>query len=352
MNTIVMLTIDILSATALSLIGAVVFHEVGHLIGGKIYGYRFSSLSLFWMTVYKRNGKYRITEDCNRTIGRCLMYTKDEERNGFGLIMGGCLLNLLIGIVCILVACNLNLKGFIYLFTLGLGNLLSGVHNVISSSPFSDGKTYGDIRKYGYVSYNRIMCIMHYLTEGISYKNMPEILFEDVKEEKSLLGAELCVYAYYRECEITGMTGKNAAYLKECKQKMARFNTGKGIDEAVAIEAMLYSLVYEGNVHISDACVVIDDCNLQAAGGRNRQNVIEKLIKYCEQNADKDPRIAMLNWKLRMNETPAVYRLYISKGENYLLKKVGSEAFAGEWCSALRTFINMENHSGRDYESV
>lgn len=83
----------------------ILFHELGHLLGGKISGYRFIFFRFASCTVAKEGGHLRIRRlNVPGTSGQCLMNPPDRalEKTSFvAYFLGGCFCNLLIGGICL-----------------------------------------------------------------------------------------------------------------------------------------------------------------------------------------------------------------------------------------------------------
>ena len=79
----------------------ILFHELGHLFGGKISGYRFIFFRFASCTVAREGGHLRIRRlNVPGTSGQCLMSPPDRalENTPFvAYFLGGCFCNLLAG---------------------------------------------------------------------------------------------------------------------------------------------------------------------------------------------------------------------------------------------------------------
>lgn len=196
---------------ALSFFLCVLLHETGHLIGGRLSGYRLAGFAIMGLMFGKMVTRYR---SGTLNPGQCFMYPRDgEDRNPAFLILGGCIMNLLIGTMLAVPAVVSFAKGVssvndmyapVLLSIPAVLNLIMGISNLFFGSATSDGKTYAESRAdtEHRREYNAIMSITRYLIEGKPFGRMPEELFRygtDWKENS--LSAEMRLYCYYRKLE-------------------------------------------------------------------------------------------------------------------------------------------------------
>jgi hypothetical protein len=116
-------------------------HELGHLICGKLTGYKFLSFRVFNLLWAKRaDGKIKFTfsPKITNVVGQCLMKPCDDERDYKFLLfdLGGGLVNIVTGAVPFILSffllSNSALSYFVY--GVGFGALFLGITNLIPSA--------------------------------------------------------------------------------------------------------------------------------------------------------------------------------------------------------------------------
>ena len=190
---------------------SILIHEMGHLFFGLITGYHFLHIEILGISFEKTGGHYRVRRYKNISIGQCMMYTDNENKNPAFFICGGIIANLITGMGMFITACCSAtwLQGILF-FVLGSINIFIALYNAFLGSKTSDGNTLREITGPGKniyrIYFNRIMSIAKYLREGKSYSDMPEELFaKDMAaispEDKVCLGREMETYRYRFHCE-------------------------------------------------------------------------------------------------------------------------------------------------------
>lgn len=236
----------------------VLMHETGHLVFGKISGYKLTGFAVTGFLI--RNGKIETYPAKRLNFGQCFMCCEDEEKDPKKLIAGGCITNLVLGSVLVLTAIlTLNLKDqsgvwrLMFIAVPALINIVMGCVNLFGGSATSDGNTLKEIRvKDGKRMYNRVMMITAHLLDGRAFSEMPEELFRwSGDRNKCSLAAELSMYAYYRKFEKI----ENVAELKGLMQKSG-FDR-KPVSEPIfadeeEIERKIWQLVFETGSQYSE----------------------------------------------------------------------------------------------------
>ena len=186
----------------------VLIHETGHLVFGKVSGYRLTGFAVAGLMI--RNGRVQKYPAKRLSFGQCFMCCDNIEQDPGKLIAGGCITNLILGSVLLIAAVitlELGNTGGVWRLMLisvpALINIVMGLTNLCGGSPMSDGNTLKDVREPGgKAMYNRIMVITAHILEGKAFSEMPEELFKwSGNKEKCSLTAELSMYGYYRSFE-------------------------------------------------------------------------------------------------------------------------------------------------------
>lgn len=186
----------------------VLIHETGHLVFGKMSGYRLMGFAVSGLMF--RNGKIKRYPAKRLSFGQCFMCTDNMDKDPKKLIAGGCIVNLVLGTMLVVFAVlTLGLdseKGVWRLMLIAvpaLINIVMGLTNLFGGSPMSDGNTLKEAREpEGRQMYNRIMMITAHLLDGRAFSEMPEELFTWSGDRYTCsLAAELSMYGYYRKFE-------------------------------------------------------------------------------------------------------------------------------------------------------
>lgn len=121
----------------LSMLAAILFHEMGHLVLGLAAGYRFWAFHLGPLSWRKENGKLRFRfQRVSGIGGACALFPPDPEGRGgrLAMIAGGVLANLLTGVGALCFPLTGAAKGAAQIF-----GLLSLIMGGINALPFYSG---------------------------------------------------------------------------------------------------------------------------------------------------------------------------------------------------------------------
>ncbi|MBQ9644837.1 MAG: hypothetical protein IJV24_00575, partial [Prevotella sp.] len=125
-----MIVVTMVVCMALAYVVNTALHEVGHLVGGLLSGYRFLSYRVFCLTLTRDEGgrlcfrRYSLAG----TAGQCLMLPPEGDGAGLPFVCyhaGGVVMNLVVVVVSVVVL-RLTLPGFFWL-SLGLMMLFVGL---------------------------------------------------------------------------------------------------------------------------------------------------------------------------------------------------------------------------------
>lgn len=186
-------------------------HEVGHLVGGKISGFKFNSFSIGLMYFYKKNSKLKFKVRkltlFNILSGHCQMIPEQgfKSFNPFWFNLGGSFFNLLTTFILFIVIENIEIN-HIWLSWIRPGmvmNLIIGLGNLIPLKILQQTDGYNRIRGF-YATDKRGMYIMLILDRevknGKRYRDFdPDLLLVDLNEKiNSFFVAFLVmVFAFY-----------------------------------------------------------------------------------------------------------------------------------------------------------
>ena len=215
----------------------VTVHELGHLIGGLLSGYRFSSFEIMGIYVIRSGEKTKFSIRKKACLGQCIMYTENFRTNAALLILGGVIANAVWAVVStlILVLClskytvnalpeisRLRDWHMAALFFSSIFNTMAVICNMVSDNPANDGNTFADAVKSSFhtEAYNRIMCIYAKLNEGRDIKEIDPRLFDLPDMFLSSLSAELAYFRYLN------LKGKDIKKEKMAIKRLEKFASG------------------------------------------------------------------------------------------------------------------------------
>ncbi len=230
----------------------VILHELGHFIGGKLSGYKFAGFAILG---YLYNGKRMSKYDRRMlNVGQCYMYTCDYGKNPVLLILGGCIMNMCLGVFFALITLfvvdfdNFTLRQIyllLFLMIPSLINIIMGIGNLFFGSSTSDGKTFFECRTEAHqAEYNHIMGITKYLIDGVSFGLMPESLFNYGQDwKKNSLSAEMRMYCYYRELELADTLKEYISSAVEYGFNGESWKKGRFFIEENELEHVIYEVL-------------------------------------------------------------------------------------------------------------
>lgn len=231
--------IGVFSVMAASVIAALVIavplHELGHLIGGAVTGYRFTSITVFGIRIYRDYGRIGICRQSNGPSGQCLMYPRFIGQNPVALITGGIAANVIVGMFFLAAGIVTDdIKKMVACICIGGINLIMGLLNAVPDSPTNDGSTLKDVLKSSrHVEiYNRIMMVYRELQNGRKYGELSEELLGAPDIYDSTLSAELALYRYYRIRDMYADDSANQNLIRIERLKLARYSPETGVSEA------------------------------------------------------------------------------------------------------------------------
>jgi len=168
-----------------ALILHIILHEVGHLIAGRMSGYKFLSFSVFGFMIIKKDGKFSWKRlNLPGAAGQCLMIPpKLDKRSEYPFLfynLGGGLINMIFGgiaLVSVLVVGGLPTAVSEMLVAFALVGICVGIGNLFPIRKFSnDGHNIRSLRKDKRARHAlRIVLLMAaHMVTGRRVKDMPE----------------------------------------------------------------------------------------------------------------------------------------------------------------------------------
>lgn len=104
--------LHLISAILISLAINIILHEIGHLIGGLLTGWRFLYLQLYTLVLKREDKGFKLMIASDKGF-KCIMYPSSINNKALLYTMGGCIVNLYTGII-----------GFMFIITLPMSPVL------------------------------------------------------------------------------------------------------------------------------------------------------------------------------------------------------------------------------------
>lgn len=164
--------------------GHVALHKLGHLIGGLISGYGFSSYRLGSLVLMKENGKFRLRRfSIPGTAGQCLMIPPKPVEGKIPFVrygLGGVAANAVVTVIALILWLILS-KDSMFSVVLMMAALFGAILALSNGLPVRMGNVDNDgcnvltLKKHpnAMAHYIHQMQISDYLTKGIRVKDMP-----------------------------------------------------------------------------------------------------------------------------------------------------------------------------------
>lgn len=154
---------------AVGILLTVPVHEIGHLLGGIMTGYRFSSIGILGVYLCRDEDGFRLKKRKDSPIGQCIMYPDRPDRTPVMLITGGILANLAVGAFFTWIGVRAKSIDSTAVF-LSAGGIMAalGILNAVPFSRTNDASTFRDIVRFKGAGklYNRLMCVYSELENG------------------------------------------------------------------------------------------------------------------------------------------------------------------------------------------
>ena len=123
----------------------IVMHELGHLIGGFMGGYKLYYVEVFGLFLIKDEKGFRLGRSKKVPVGQCIMYHEDVNKNPVPLIVGGLAQNFLLvlfGTIMFFVINGIVLRTVFLIIS--ISNMSLVLMNIFGSSS-SDGMTLKEV---------------------------------------------------------------------------------------------------------------------------------------------------------------------------------------------------------------
>ena len=108
--------IHLIPAIIICFVIQIILHEIGHLIGGIVSGWKFLCIQIHNIVLHKTNKGLNLKLVKDKGY-RCIMYPLSINQNAILYTMGGCIINLLSGILSLILMIIVPLSPIIWLYT-------------------------------------------------------------------------------------------------------------------------------------------------------------------------------------------------------------------------------------------
>lgn len=226
---------------SLSIVCTIIIHEVGHMLGGLISGYSFVYIKFLGLKLQKDYYGINICK-CEKTpIGQCIMSPGTIDMKPYALILGGSVINILMGGIVLIISfwCIqiesiflsisnkfIGISFFLYFFS--VVSIILGFYNLFGKSYELDGNTFREVSsdKKSKYAYNSIMQISADFCKGKTWGSFDKSLFIANSTRTSLL-AELTLYSCINEIEKITVAKDFNTGLKSVKTRLEILNRCK-----------------------------------------------------------------------------------------------------------------------------
>lgn len=232
--------INIAPAVCIGFLMQLVLHELGHLIGGLLTGWKIIYLQLFYMIIARENKKlkFKITSTCDY---QCIMYPKTLGNSVWLYTIGGCALNLataFLGLAGILLFLCTNALLFLYSLCFFVFGLTSFLINIIPNTKriCNDGASLLLLKdRQTRLCHNSQLFIAKELFEGKTYRQIDrELLFNLCEQTDNDILAYQAVLEYYYWLELEDYERMN--------QTLAKINMNSPISQSLSDLILLEKL--------------------------------------------------------------------------------------------------------------
>ncbi len=188
-------------------------HEVGHMIGGLMSGYKFESIRFFCLMFVKENGKLRVRKySVAGTGGQCCMIPPHTDGSSPVALFnwGGCLANVILSVISIVLAilCKDMVVFNTFFITLGIIGIAFAIINGIPLRTLSnDGYNAMTLKKRTEArkAFERSLVIAKEIADGKRLRDMPDEFFDyeigkyDL-EDNMLITTAVMTLNYHIDC--------------------------------------------------------------------------------------------------------------------------------------------------------
>lgn len=179
----VTLLIHVVPAATLSFLIQLIMHEVGHMIGGYITGWRLIYLQVFHLAIVKKDKRLLIVFVPSNNC-QCIMYPKSVNSGAKIYTMGGCYVNLLLailGLIAMLTGYRNMVLWVYYWCFFAVGIVFYLMNGISNTRRICNDKACSKLLKSDTntrLCHNAQLIIARHLNEGNTYERIGEEFFD------------------------------------------------------------------------------------------------------------------------------------------------------------------------------
>ena len=201
--------IHLMPAILISFIVQVLLHEIGHLIGGIITGWRFLFLQIYRLVLKKEDNKMRLTIVSD--VGfQCIMCPEMLNAKAFLYTMGGCIINLFTGVAGLIILIVIPISPLVWLYmwcfsVFGIGMyIMNGTASI--KRVCNDKACYKLLKtdKHTTLCHNAQLLVAKHLMKGLTYRQIGQesiCLCHETAENDIEAYQMVLEYYYYLDTE-------------------------------------------------------------------------------------------------------------------------------------------------------
>lgn len=277
--------IHIIPAITLGFIIQIILHEVGHLIGGLLTGWKFLYLHLYSFVLKRENRRIKKMIVSERGY-KCIMYPKSIDTDATLYTMGGYIVNLLLAIMGVIMLITARIDLVIWLYTwsftaFGIG--LFVMNGTSSIKRVCNDKACLDMLKsdsYTKLCHNAQLVIAKHLMKGLTYRQIgeegilqcPEVSLNDIQAYQAVLE-----YYYYMDMHNYMKMGQALNKIRD------KDNISKEVSDIVEMEQVYVRLILALKLHTREVC---DKKSCKSCNIIINLKDIDNIIKKHERHGD------------------------------------------------------------------
>lgn len=305
--------LHILPSIILCYLVQLLLHEFGHFVGGKVTGWKFLYLQIFYILLYKSEKQVRI-KCVSYTACQCIMYPKSINQGALSYTMGGCTLNLIgaaMGFVFMVLAESPILWLYAWCFFI-FGIVLFIINGIASVKQICNDKACYNIlksEKETLVYHNSQLMIARHLFDGRTYQQNGEewiCLYSEIANND--IEAYQAVLEYYYHLD-TGNLSKAKIALDKVKDDEAYIS--RGVNDIVCMERVYMDLLtnsfylYQFNRDEEQGYSTLDEyIKLHGKKGDIHSMRVEALIHANEmmRNGEREKAVLIIEETIKIME--------------------------------------------------
>lgn len=192
--------LHIIPAIAIGFIVQIVLHEIGHLIGGLLTGWRFLYMQLYTLVLKRDNKGLKLVVVRDKGF-KCIMYPISINSKALLYTMGGCISNLIVSVIGLAIMILFPLSPVLWLYIWCFLAFGIGLYFMNGTASFkricNDKACYILLRtdSHNRLCHNAQFIIAKHLVEGLSYREIgeeiiclsPDIAQSDIQAYQAVL---------------------------------------------------------------------------------------------------------------------------------------------------------------------